>query len=80
MYNFLRGPGSSVGIATDYRLDGPGSDPGGDEIFPPVQTDPGAHPASCTMGTGSFPGVKCGRDVLLTRAISLPTPWATAGL
>ena len=24
----------------------------------PVQTDPGTHPASCTMGTGSFPGVK----------------------
>ena len=24
------------------------------------------HPASCTMGTGSFPGVKCGRGVLLT--------------
>jgi len=23
----------------------------------PVQTGPGAHPASCTMGTGSFPGV-----------------------
>jgi len=22
----------------------------------PVQTGPGAHPASCTMGTGSFPG------------------------
>jgi len=22
-----------------------------------VQTDPEAHPASCTMGTGSFPGV-----------------------
>jgi len=22
--------------------------------FPPVQTGPGAHPASCTMGTGSF--------------------------
>jgi len=21
-----------------------------------VQTGPGAHPASCTMGTGSFPG------------------------
>jgi len=29
----------------------------------PVQTGPGAHPASCTMGTGSFPGVKRpGRD------------------
>ena len=25
--------GSSVGIATDYGLDGPGSNPGGDEIF-----------------------------------------------
>jgi hypothetical protein len=24
----------------------------------PVQTGPGAHPASCTMGTGSLPGVK----------------------
>ena len=23
-----------------------------------VQTGPGAHPASCTMGTGTFPGVK----------------------
>ena len=32
----------------------------------PVQTSPGAHPASCTMGTGSFPGVKSSRGVLLT--------------
>ena len=29
------GPGSSVGIATDYGLDGPGSNPGGDETFRP---------------------------------------------
>jgi len=29
------GPGSSVGIATDYGLDDPGSNPGGDEIFRP---------------------------------------------
>ena len=50
--------GSSVGIATDYGLDGPGSNPGGDENFPPLQTGPGAHPVSCTMGTGSFPGVE----------------------
>jgi hypothetical protein len=29
------------------------------DFFPtPVQAGPGAHPASCTMGTGSFPGVK----------------------
>jgi len=27
--------GSSVGIVTDYELDGPGSNPGGDEIFRP---------------------------------------------
>jgi hypothetical protein len=30
----------------------------------PVQTGPGAHPASDTMGTGSFPGLKrLGRGV-----------------
>jgi len=29
------GPGSSVGITTDYGLDGPGSNPGGGEIFRP---------------------------------------------
>jgi len=28
-----RGPGSSVVIATDYGLGGPGSNPGRDEIF-----------------------------------------------
>ena len=59
--------------------------------FPPVQTGPGAHPAFCTMGTGSFPGVKYDRGVLLTthpllvprswksRAIPLPTLRATTG-
>jgi len=31
----MSGPGSSVGIATDYRLDGPGSNSGVDEIFRP---------------------------------------------
>jgi len=46
------GPGSSVGIATGYGLDGPGSNLGGDEIFPPVQTGTVVHPASCTMSTG----------------------------
>ena len=83
------GPGSSVGIATDYGLDGPGSNPGGDEIFRPSR--PALGPI-CKMGTGSFPGVKCGRGVLLTthplllpqswksRAVPLPTLWATPGL
>ena len=32
----------------------------------PVQTGPGAHPASCKMDNGSFPGVKCGRGMQLT--------------
>jgi len=40
--------------------------PVGARFSVPVQTDPGAHPASCTMGTGSFPGVKIGRGVTLT--------------
>jgi len=35
VYICLCGPGSSVGIATDYGLDCPGSNPGGDEIFCP---------------------------------------------
>ena len=32
--------------------------PVGSRFSSPVQTDPGAHPASYTMDTGSFPGVK----------------------
>ena len=31
------GPGRSVGIATDYGMNGPGSNPGGDEIFRPFR-------------------------------------------
>ena len=34
-YNWISGLGSSVGIATDYGLDGPESNPGGDEIYRP---------------------------------------------
>jgi hypothetical protein len=52
------GPGSSLSIATGYRLDGPGIIPVGAGFFAHVHTGTGAHPASCTMGTGSFPGVK----------------------
>jgi hypothetical protein len=33
--NSTCGPGSSFGIATDYGLDGPGSNPSGDETFRP---------------------------------------------
>jgi len=53
VYNIIiYGPGSSVGIATGYGLDGLGSNPSGDKIFfpsrpalgpnqPPVQWVPG---------------------------------------
>ena len=41
----------------------------------PVQTDPEAHPSSCTMGTGSFPAVKSGRGVTLTLHLLL-VPWS----
>ena len=63
----LERPGSSVGIATGYGLDGPGIESWwGARFSAPVQTSPGAHPASSTMGTGSFLGVKSGRGVTLT--------------
>jgi hypothetical protein len=72
----LRGPVSVVGIATCYRLDGPGIESRWEARFSaPVQTSPGAHPVSCTIGTVSFPGVKSGRGVMLTPH-PLPVPWS----
>ena len=68
------GLGSSVGIATGYGLDGPRIESRwGARFSAPVQTGPGAHPASCTMGTGSFLWVKSGRGVTLTPH-PLPVP------
>jgi hypothetical protein len=62
--------------------------PVGARFSAPVQTGPGAHPASCKMGTGSFPRVKNVWDMTLIphpllvpwsrkgRAIPLPPLWA----
>jgi len=70
------GRDSSVGIATGYGLDGPVIESRWGAMFSaPAQTGPVAHPASCTMGTGSFPGVKSGRDVMLTPH-PLLVPWS----
>ena len=44
-------------------------------FFTPVLTGPGAHSASCTVGTGSFPGVKSGLGVTLTPH-PLLVPWS----
>jgi hypothetical protein len=50
---------SSVGIATDYGLDGPGIESRWGRDFSHTFIRPDQPwPASCTMGTGSFPGVK----------------------
>jgi len=49
------GGSSSVGIATCYGLDGPGIESQwGARFSAPFLAGLGAHPASCTMGTGSF--------------------------
>ena len=67
------GRDSSVGITTRYGLDGPGIESrwgGGARFSVPVQTGPGAHSASYTMGTGSFPGVKQRRG----RGVDRPPP------
>ena len=54
-------------IATELRAGRSGDRiPAGTRFSAPVQTDHGAHTASCKMGTETFPGVKSGRGVTLT--------------
>jgi len=50
------GRDSSIGIATAYG----DQIPVGARFSASVQTGPEPHPASCTIGTGSFLGVRCG--------------------
>ena len=52
------GPGSSVGTATELWAGRSGVESRWGRDFPTVQTGPEAHPVSCKMGTGSFPGGK----------------------
>ena len=68
------GPGSSVGIATDYGLNGPGSNPGGDEIRRPYRPALGP-PSLLYNGNRVFPGGRGGRGVRLTP----PTPSSAEG-
>ena len=68
-------PGNVVDIATGCGLDGPEIESRwGVRFSAPVQTGPGAHPTSCTMGTGTFQGVKSGLGVTLTPH-PLLVPW-----
>ena len=69
-----------------------GSNPGGARFSAPIQPGPGAHSASCTMGTGSFLGVKVAgvwrwqptpvkwQGLERFRAIPLLPLWAHSGL
>jgi hypothetical protein len=76
-------PGSSGSIVSDYGLDDRAigvRSPAGAKDFSCslcVQTGSGAHPASCTMGTGGpFPGIKRGRGVMLTtHPYLVPRAW-----
>jgi len=86
------GPGSSVGIATDYGLDDPGSNPRGDEIFRPSRPALGPTQLRVKWVSALSPGGNVRRGVLLTthpllvprswksRAIPLYILWATPGL
>ena len=76
------GPGSVVGIETGYGLGGTGIESRWvAKFYAPLHTGPGAHPASCTMGTGSFSGVKSGRGVTLTpQPLLVPWSWKSRAI
>jgi hypothetical protein len=53
------GRDSAVGIVTHYGLGGPRIESRwGGRFSAAVQSGPGVHPASYTIGIGSFPGIK----------------------
>jgi hypothetical protein len=60
VFELLARAQSGPGRYSDWLRAGRSGDriPVGARFFAHVQTGPGAHPASCIMGTGSFPGVK----------------------
>jgi hypothetical protein len=55
IYPYKSGSGSSVGIATGYGLDGPGSNPGGGEIFCTCPDRPRGPPNLLYNGYRVFP-------------------------
>ena len=61
---------TSGNISDSVRLDGPGIKPRvGARFSAPVQTCLGAHSASCSVGSGSFPEIK-----RLGRGLDHPPP------
>ena len=77
----IGGQGSSVGITTEYGLDGPGSNPGGDEIFRPSRPGLGSTQPPVKWVPGLSRGVKCGRGVLLTtHPLLVPRSWKSRAI
>jgi len=70
-YSYKMDRDSSVRIATRYGLDGPGIESRWVRDFPHKSRPPETHPASYTMGIGSFPGVK-----RPGRVVEHPTPFS----
>ena len=58
LYITSYGLGSSVGIANEQRVGRSVIEYRWGRNFPPLQTGPVSHPASCTMGTNVSPGGK----------------------
>ena len=58
--NLYCGSGSSGGLAADYRLDGPGSNSGGDEMFCPSRPALGPTQLPLKWVPGLSRGLKCG--------------------
>jgi len=80
-----RGPGTSVGIATDYGLDDPKSNLGGDEIFrpsrqamgptqPPVQWVRGLSQEYRQPRRGADPPTETGSEILERKELYLYPP------
>ena len=89
--NYLLSNGSSVGITTDYGLDGPGSNPGGNDIFRPSRpalgpTQPAVEWAPAFPGGKVRPGRAADHSPPLvprswkSRTIPLPTLRACPGI
>ena len=62
---YICGPGSVVGIATAYGLDGPGIESRWGEIFRTSPDRPRGPPSLLYNEYRVLPGVRCGRDVTL---------------
>ena len=78
---FWCGMVSSVGIAADYGLDGPGIDSRWSEIFRPCRPALGPTQPPIQWVPGLSPGVKHSRGVLLTtHPLLVPWSWKTRAI